>query len=77
MTVSRGHQGFVTDLVPNYTRWADQVFSCGPEPMFRALRSSISPHRIGGKPRSRYRWSEQWPAESALAWAVSSKRSGA
>jgi dihydroorotate dehydrogenase electron transfer subunit len=47
---SRGYQGFVTDLVPNYTRWADQVFSCGPEPMFRALRSSISPHRIGGKP---------------------------
>ena len=47
---SRGYQGFVTDLVPNYARWADQVFSCGPEPMFRALRNAISPHRIGGKP---------------------------
>lgn len=47
---SRGHHGFVTDLVPNYARWADQVFTCGPEPMFRALRNSLNPHRLGGKP---------------------------
>jgi dihydroorotate dehydrogenase electron transfer subunit len=47
---SRGYHGFVTDLVPNYARWADQVFTCGPEPMFRALRSSLGPHRLGGKP---------------------------
>jgi dihydroorotate dehydrogenase electron transfer subunit len=47
---SRGYAGFVTDLVPEYARWADQVFACGPEPMFRALRHAIGPHRIGGKP---------------------------
>jgi dihydroorotate dehydrogenase electron transfer subunit len=47
---SRGHAGFVTDLVPQYARWADQVFACGPEPMFRSLRNSLGPHRIGGKP---------------------------
>jgi dihydroorotate dehydrogenase electron transfer subunit len=48
---SRGHVGFVTDLTPNYARWADQVFACGPEPMFRSLRNSLGPHRIGGKPK--------------------------
>jgi dihydroorotate dehydrogenase electron transfer subunit len=47
---SRGHHGFVTDLTPNYARWADQVFTCGPEPMFRALRNSLNPHRLGNKP---------------------------
>ncbi len=48
---SKGHRGFVTDLVPEYLRWADQVFACGPEPMFRSLRSVSSAHRLGGKPR--------------------------
>jgi dihydroorotate dehydrogenase electron transfer subunit len=48
---SRGHAGFVTELVPQYARWADQVFVCGPEPMFRSLRNTLGPHRIGGKPK--------------------------
>lgn len=34
---SLGHHGFVTDLVPPYLDWADQVFACGPNPMFRSL----------------------------------------
>lgn len=48
---SKGHHGFVTDLVPEYLRWADQVFACGPEAMFRSLRGVSSAHRVGGKPR--------------------------
>ncbi|MGH2561083.1 MAG: dihydroorotate dehydrogenase electron transfer subunit [Thermomicrobiales bacterium] len=48
---SRGHRGFVTDLVPDFLRWADQVFTCGPEAMFRSLRDVILPLRIGRKPR--------------------------
>ena len=47
---SQGHHGFVTDLAPAYARWADQVFTCGPEPMFRSLRAALASHRIGGKP---------------------------
>jgi dihydroorotate dehydrogenase electron transfer subunit len=47
---SQGHHGFITELAPEYARWADQVFTCGPEPMFRSLRNALSPHRIGGKP---------------------------
>ena len=38
---SRGHTGFITDLVPGYVEWADQIFVCGPEPMYRSLRSSL------------------------------------
>jgi len=33
-----GHRGFVTDLVVEYLNWADQVFACGPLPMFDALK---------------------------------------
>jgi len=47
---SAGHQGFVTDLVPRYLEWADQVFSCGPEPMFRSLRQEVLDNRFGEKP---------------------------
>lgn len=34
---SLGHHGFVTELVPDYERWADQAFACGPAPMLGAL----------------------------------------
>ncbi len=47
---SMGHTGFVTDLVPAYLGWADQVFSCGPEPMFRSLRDVVHRHRLGDRP---------------------------
>lgn len=48
---SMGHTGFVTDLVPEYLGWADQVFGCGPEPMFRSLRDVVHRHRMGERPR--------------------------
>lgn len=47
---SQGHFGFVTDLVPEYLRWADQIFACGPEAMFRSLRSAVLRNRIGNHP---------------------------
>lgn len=47
---SAGHQGFVTDLIPQYLKWADQVFSCGPEPMFRSLRREVLDNRFADKP---------------------------
>jgi dihydroorotate dehydrogenase electron transfer subunit len=34
---SSGHHGYVTDLLPQYLPWADQVFACGPNPMFAAM----------------------------------------
>lgn len=47
---SQGHRGFVTEVAPDFVRWADQVFACGPEPMYRSLRSAIAPLRLGGRP---------------------------
>lgn len=50
MDGSMGHTGFVTDVIPDYLQWAEQVFSCGPEPMFRSLREVIRRHRLGDRP---------------------------
>lgn len=47
---SAGHQGFVTDLIPQFLQWADQVFSCGPEPMFQSLRRQVLANRFASKP---------------------------
>jgi dihydroorotate dehydrogenase electron transfer subunit len=32
-----GHRGMITDLLPEYIDWADQVFACGPSLMYRAM----------------------------------------
>jgi dihydroorotate dehydrogenase electron transfer subunit len=34
---STGRHGYVTDLLPDYLPWADQVFACGPNPMLAAM----------------------------------------
>jgi dihydroorotate dehydrogenase electron transfer subunit len=47
---SRGHRGLATDLVRDFVQWADQIFACGPEPMYRTLRAVLEPLRTNGKP---------------------------
>lgn len=37
---SAGKKGMITDLLPDFTSWADQVFACGPVLMYRAMASS-------------------------------------
>jgi dihydroorotate dehydrogenase electron transfer subunit len=34
---SMGEQGLATDLLPRFIDWADQVFACGPIPMYRTM----------------------------------------
>jgi dihydroorotate dehydrogenase electron transfer subunit len=34
---SIGHRGMVTELVPQYLETSDQIFACGPLPMYRAM----------------------------------------
>jgi dihydroorotate dehydrogenase electron transfer subunit len=34
---STGHHGHVTDLILEYLSWADQIFACGPTPMFESM----------------------------------------
>jgi len=32
-----GKKGVITDLLPDFAGWADQIFACGPMPMYRAI----------------------------------------
>ena len=32
-----GHKGMITDLIPDFIDWADQIFACGPVPMYKAM----------------------------------------
>ncbi len=45
---SAGEKGLVTSLLARHLDWADQVFVCGPLPMFKALAKD--PNQFGGKP---------------------------
>jgi dihydroorotate dehydrogenase electron transfer subunit len=38
---SQGHKGYVTELLAERLPWADQVFACGPNPMFAAIADVI------------------------------------
>jgi len=44
---SAGYKGPVTDLLPSYLPWADQLFACGPAPMFAALAQLL--RRLGSR----------------------------
>jgi len=45
-----GHRGLVTDLLPDFTSWADQVFACGPMPMYHDMAHRKRELRLKGKP---------------------------
>jgi len=34
---SAGKRGLITDLLPDFIGWADQVFACGPMPMYKIM----------------------------------------
>jgi dihydroorotate dehydrogenase electron transfer subunit len=38
---SAGHRGLVTDLLAEHLPWADQVFACGPNAMFRSMANVL------------------------------------
>lgn len=50
---SMGRRGLVTDVVPEYLSWADQVFACGPNAMFRALAGVVRRFEGEGARRGR------------------------
>jgi len=47
---SRGHRGLATEAVGDFVRWADQIYACGPEPMYRTLRAVVDPLRLNRRP---------------------------
>jgi dihydroorotate dehydrogenase electron transfer subunit len=47
---TRGHHGLATEVIRDFVQWADQIYACGPEPMYRTLRAVVEPLRINRKP---------------------------
>ena len=47
---SNGKTGMVTDLLPDFGDWADQVFACGPIPMYRDMVRKKQELKLEGKP---------------------------
>jgi dihydroorotate dehydrogenase electron transfer subunit len=45
-----GYKGMVTDLIPDFARWADQVFACGPPSMYRDMALKAQELKLEGKP---------------------------
>lgn len=44
-----GKKGMITDLLPDFTGWADQVFACGPTSMYQAMTAQKQ-HLLKTKP---------------------------
>jgi len=47
---SIGRKGMVTDILPDFADWADQVFACGPLPMYRDMACRKRELKLEGKP---------------------------
>lgn len=47
---SVGRKGMVTELLPDFVAWADQVFACGPMPMYRDMVLRRQEFGLEGKP---------------------------
>jgi len=45
-----GRKGLVTDFLPDFVNWADQVFACGPIPMYRDMTRRKRELKLEGKP---------------------------
>ena len=45
---TEGHHGMVTDLLPDFVDWADQVFACGPVAMYRDMLDNYP--QVANKP---------------------------
>ena len=45
---SLGQKGMITDILPQFIPEADQIFACGPLPMYKAIAKMSS--KFGGKP---------------------------
>ena len=44
-----GSKGMVTDILPDFLDWADQVFACGPVDMYKAMALTLNPSPLKGE----------------------------
>ncbi|MBA7564048.1 Dihydroorotate dehydrogenase B (NAD(+)), electron transfer subunit [subsurface metagenome] len=45
-----GMHGMITEFAPDYFGWADQIFACGPLPMYRNMANNYPQLQQSGKP---------------------------
>ena len=45
-----GKKGVLTDFLPDFTGWADQIFACGPMPMYRDMALKKQELKLERKP---------------------------
>lgn len=48
-----GSKGMVTDILPDFLDWADQVFACGPVDMYKAMALTLNPSSLKGEGEKR------------------------
>jgi dihydroorotate dehydrogenase electron transfer subunit len=65
---SQGRRGLVTDVFMDYWDWADQVYLCGPNPMFMAIADLLRKHE--GALRARRRKPVQALLESPMGCGI-------
>lgn len=44
------NKGMITDLVPDFVDWTDQIFACGPREMYEAMALKKRELKLEGKP---------------------------
>ena len=44
------NKGMITDLVPDFVEWTDQIFACGPREMYEAMALKKRELKLEGKP---------------------------
>ena len=47
---SMGRKGRVTEILPEFAGWADQIFACGPMPMYHDMLHNKKKLGLEGKP---------------------------
>ncbi|MGB6874064.1 MAG: hypothetical protein WBE46_08055 [Dehalococcoidia bacterium] len=46
---SVGKKGVITDIVPDFLDWADQIYACGPVDMYKAMALTLNPSPLKGE----------------------------
>ncbi len=48
-----GRKGMVTDILPDFLSWADQICACGPLDMYKAMSLTLNPSPLKGEGEKR------------------------
>jgi dihydroorotate dehydrogenase electron transfer subunit len=46
---STGQKGMATDILPDFSDWADQIYACGPVGMYKTMALTLNPSPLKGE----------------------------